>query len=157
MARHPSWTRRFLSEADFDAITRAIKTAEARTSAEIRVHLERRVPRRLLVGRAPDAVTRAHHVFRRLGMHKTAERHGVLVYLAVEDRRLAVVGDEGIHGRVGDRHWNRVRDLMVEKLRENAPRPALERAIEELGQALAVHYPRRPDDRNELSDEVSVS
>ena len=90
-------------------------------------------------------------------MHKTAERHGVLVYLAVEERRLAVVGDEGIHGRVGDRHWNRVRDLMVEKLRENAPRPALERAIEELGQALAVHYPRRPDDRNELSDEVSVS
>src|SRR6059036_4174666 len=156
MARHPSWTRRFLSEADFDAITRAIKTAEARTSAEIRVHLERRVPRRLLVGRAPDAVTRAHHVFQRLGMHRTAERHGVLVYLAVEDRRLAVVGDEGIHGRVGDRHWNRVRDLMVEKLRENAPRQALERAIGELGQALAEHYPRRPDDRNELSDEVSV-
>ena len=48
-------------------------------------------------------------------------------------------------------------ELMVEKLRENAPRPALERAIEELGRALAEHYPRRPDDRNELSDEVSVS
>jgi len=156
MPRHPKWARRFLSDADFDAITRAIKTAEARTSAEIRVHLERRVPRRLF-RRAPDVLSRAQHVFRRLGMHKTAERHGVLVYLAVEERRLAVVGDEGIHGRVGDRHWNRVRDLMVEKLRENAPRPALERAIEELGQALAVHYPRRPDDRNELSDEVSVS
>ena len=156
MPRHPKWARRFLSDADFDAITRAIKTAEARTSAEIRVHLERRVPRRLF-RRAPDVLSRAQHVFRRLDMHKTAERHGVLVYLAVEERRLAVVGDEGIHGRVGDRHWNRVRDLMVEKLRENAPRPALERAIEELGQALAVHYPRRPDDRNELSDEVSVS
>jgi len=156
MPGHPKWARRFLSDADFDAITRAIKTAEARTSAEIRVHLERRVPRRLF-RRAPDVLSRAQHVFRRLGMHKTAERHGVLVYLAVEERRLAVVGDEGIHGRVGDRHWNRVRDLMVEKLRENAPRPALERAIEELGQALAVHYPRRPDDRNELSDEVSVS
>ena len=74
------------------------------------MHLERRVPRRLLLGRAPDVMTRAHHVFRRLGMHRTAERHGVLVYLAVEDRRLAVVGDEGIHGRVGDPHWHRVRD-----------------------------------------------
>jgi len=156
MPRHPKWARRFLSDADFDAITRAIKTAEARTSAEIRVHLERRVPWRLF-RRPPDVLSRAQRVFRRLGMHKTAERHGVLVYLAVEERRLAVVGDEGIHGRVGDRHWNRVRDLMVEKLRENAPRQALERAIEELGQALAEHYPRRPDDRNELSDEVSVS
>ena len=156
MPTHPKWARRFLSDADFDAITRAIKTAEARTSAEIRVHLERRVPRRLF-RRSPDVLSRAQYVFRRLGMHKTAERHGVLVYLAVEERRLAVVGDQGIHGRVGDRHWNRVRDLMVEKLRENAPRQALERAIEELGQALAEHYPRRPDDRNELSDEVSVS
>jgi len=156
MPRHPKWARRFLSDADFDAITRAITTAEARTSAEIRVHLERRVPRRLF-RRPSDVLSRAQHVFRRLGMHKTAERHGVLVYLAVEERRLAVVGDEGIHGRVGDRHWNRVRDLMVEKLRENAPRQARERAIGELGQALAEHYPRRPDDRNELSDEVSVS
>jgi uncharacterized membrane protein len=156
MPRHPKWARRFLSDTDFDAITRAIKTAEARTSAEIRVHLERRVPRRFF-RRRPDVLSRAQRVFRRLGMHKTAERHGVLVYLAVEERRLAVVGDEGIHGRVGDRHWNRVRDLMLEKLRENAPRQALERAIEELGQALAEHYPRRPDDRNELSDDVSVS
>jgi len=157
MPRHPKWTRRFLSEPDFDAITRAIRTAESRTSAEIRVHLERRVPRRLLFGRAPDVLTRARHLFRRLGMHRTAERHGVLIYLAVAARRLAVVGDEGIHGRVGDRHWDRVRDLMVEKLRANAPREAIERAIEELGRELAAHYPRRPDDRNELSDEVSVS
>jgi uncharacterized membrane protein len=157
MAKHPGWTRQFLSEADFDVITRAIKMAEARTSAEIRVHLERRVPRRLLLGRAPDVMTRAQQVFRRLGMHRTAERHGVLIYLAVEDRRFAVVGDEGIHGRVGDPHWHRVRDLMVEKLRSSAPREAIERAVEELGRALAEHYPRRPDDKNELSDEVSVS
>ena len=157
MPRHPKWTRRFLTETDFDAITRAIRTAEARTSAEIRVHLERRVPRGLFFGRAPDVLARAQHLFRRLGMHRTAERHGVLIYLAVEERRLAVVGDEGIHGRVGDSHWHRVRDLMVERLRANAHREAIERAIEEVGRELAAHYPRRPDDRNELSDEVSVS
>jgi uncharacterized membrane protein len=156
MPRHPRWARRFLSEADFDAITRAITTAEARTSAEIRVHLEPRVPRRPFQ-RRPDVLVRAQRVFRQLGMHKTAERHGVLIYLAVEERRLAVVGDAGIHGRVGDRHWNRVRDLMIAELRENAPRQALEHAIAELGGALAEHYPRRRDDRNELSDEVSVS
>jgi uncharacterized membrane protein len=157
MARRPKWAQKFLREPDFDAITRAIRTAEARTSAEIRVHLERRVPRRRLFGGAPDVLSRAQHVFRRLGMHRTVERHGVLVYIAVEERRLAVVGDEGIHGRVGDRHWSQVRDLMVEILRENDPRRALERAIDELGRALAQHYPRRPDDRNELSDDVSVT
>jgi uncharacterized membrane protein len=156
MAKQPGWIRRFLSEADLDAITRAIKAAEAGTSAEIRVHLERRVPRRMLVARAPDVIARAHHVFRRLGMHRTAERHGVLIYVAVEERRLAVIGDEGIHVRVGDSHWHRVRDLMVERLRSNAPREAIERAVETLGRSLAEHYPRRPDDENELSDDVSV-
>jgi len=157
MANHPSWTRRFLTEADFDAVTRAIKAAEARTSAEIRVHLERRVPRRLWVGRPPEVMTRARHVFHRLGMHKTPERHGVLIYVAVEDRRFAVVGDEGIHGRVGDPHWQRVRDLMADKLRANAPREAIEHGVAELGRTLAEHYPRRRGDTNELSDEVSVS
>ena len=156
MARRPKWANRFLDERDFDAIERAIRNAEARTSAEIRVHLEPRVPRRLW-RRRPDALTRAQHVFRRLGMHRTAERHGVLVYIAVDERRLAVVGDEGIHARVGDHHWNQVRDLMVAKLRAGAPREAIEGAVEELGRALAAHYPRRPDDRNELSDEVSVT
>jgi uncharacterized membrane protein len=156
MARHPAWAQRFLSEPDFDAIGGAIRAAESRTSAEIRVHLERRVPRRLF-RRRHDALARAQHVFRRLGRHRTAERHGVLIYVAVEERHLAVVGDEGIHARVGDLHWNEVRDLMIEILRENGPpRRALERAIETLGRSLAEHFPRRPDDRNELSDDVSV-
>ena len=156
MGRHPAWARRFLDEGDFDAITRAIADAESRTSGEIRVHLERRVPRRLFA-HAPDVLARARRVFHRLGMHRTAERHGVLIYLAVEERRLAVVGDEGIHRRVGDGHWHDVRDLMIERLRANAARDAIIRAIDAIGRALAAHYPRRPDDRNQLSNDVSVS
>ena len=46
---------------------------------------------------------------------------------------------------------------MADRLRANSPREAIERGVEALGRALAEHYPRRPDDQNELSDEVSVS
>ncbi len=141
MPAHPKWARRFLSDADFAAITEAIGTAESRTSAEIRVHVERRVPRRLF-RRTPDPLTRARHVFRHLGMHRTAERHGVLIYLAVGDRKLAVVGDEGIHGRAGDAHWHGVRDRMVERLRSGTARAAIVGAIEEVGAELVAHYPR---------------
>ena len=141
MAGHPRWVRRFLSEDDFAAITAAIARAETRTSAEIRVHLERRVPRRLL-RRTPDPLTRARHVFVSLGMHRTSERHGVLIYLAVGDRKLAVAGDVGIHGRVGTRHWHDVRDRMVERLRGGAPREAIVAAIEAIGAELVAHYPR---------------
>jgi len=155
MASRPAWARRFLSEDDLDATARAIAEAERGTSGEIRVHLERRMPRTLL-GRRRDPLARARAVFARLGMHRTRERHGVLVYLAVLDRRFAVVGDEGIHDRVGAAHWEAVRDRMAERLRAEAPREALVAAVGELGRALAAHFPRRPDDSNELPDQVSL-
>ena len=62
MAKRPRWTRRFLGEPDFDAISDAIKAAETRTSAEIRVHLERRLPRRFF-GKPVDALERARRLF----------------------------------------------------------------------------------------------
>jgi uncharacterized membrane protein len=152
--RHPRWAQRLFTEHDFEAITDAIGRAEATTSAELRVHLERRVHR--LPGQRADALRRAHKVFAHLGMHLTAERHGVLIYLAVEDRKLAIVGDAGIHQRVGDRYWEHVRDLMIARLRESRPLDAVLTGIAEVARVLAEHFPRRPDDRNELSDQVSL-
>ena len=152
--RHPRWAERLFSEPDFVAITDAIGRAEATMSAEVRVHLERRVHR--LPGQRPDALRRARRVFAHLGMHLTAEHHGVLLYLAIEDRKLAVVGDEGIHRRVGDAYWEGVRDLMVAKLREGRALDAVLAGIAEIGRVLAEHFPRRPDDTNELSDHVSL-
>lgn len=152
--RHPRWARRLFSDADLAAIADAVGRAEASTSAELRVHLERRVHR--WPGQRADALRRARQVFAHLGMHLTAERHGVLIYLALEDRKLAVVGDEGIHGRVGDTYWEAVRDLMIARLRDGRALDAVLAGVAEVGRVLAEHFPRRPDDRNELSDEVSL-
>jgi uncharacterized membrane protein len=147
---HPRWTHHLLSDADLDAIAAAVTEAERQTSGEIRVHLERRVPP------PGDALARAAEIFTRLGMEATAERNGVLVYLAVDDHRLAVVGDAGVHAHVGDEYWTRVRDAMVERLRQGRAREAVLHAIGEVGLVLARFFPRRPDDRNELSDRVSL-
>lgn len=156
MADHPSWAGAFLSDADFEAIGRAIRESEARTSAEIRVHLERHVKHRRW-GARTDPLDRARRLFAHLGMHRTAERHGVLIYLALEDRKLAIVGDEGIHARVGDRYWQRVCELMQQRLRVATARDGIVLGIAEVGRVLGEHFPRRPDDRNELSDDVSLS
>jgi uncharacterized membrane protein len=151
---HPRWAERLFRAEDFTAMTDAVRQAEAATSAEIRVHLERRVHRWPL--QRADALRRAGKVFAHLGMHLTAERHGVLIYLAVEDRKLAIVGDEGIHRHVGDAYWQGVRDLMIAKLREGRALEAVLAGVAEVGRVLARHFPRRPDDRNELSDQVSI-
>ena len=155
MARQPAWARRVFAEGDLDAIADAVRAAEARTSAEIRVHVERRVARGLLV-RTRDPMTRARRVFAALGMHRTEHRAGVLIYLAVEDRKLAIVGDEGIHARVGDEFWAGVRDRMVEQLRAGNARVAAVSAVAAVGAALAAMFPRDPDDRDELPDDVSL-
>src|SRR5688572_33408287 len=106
MAKHPKWAMALFTPDDLEAIARAVGVAEAATSAELRVHLERRVPG------AIEPLARAREVFAALGMHRTAERNGVLIYLAVEDHKLAIVGDEAIHTRVGPQHWDHVRVLM---------------------------------------------
>ena len=148
MARHPRWVRAFLSAADLDAVAAAIAAAEAATSAEIRVHLDARCP--------GDPMARAVAVFERLGMHRTAARHGVLVYLSVEDHKLAVLGDRGIHERVGQVYWDRLVQEVIAHLRERRHRDGLVHAIAEVGAVLHHHFPRRPDDVNELPDRVSL-
>jgi uncharacterized membrane protein len=149
MVRPPRWLRRTLGQDDLESVRQAIALAEASTSGEIRVHIERRLA-------GSDALSRARQVFTDLGMHRTRDRNGVLIYLAVADHHLAIVGDEGIHARVGDGYWNGLRDLMVERLREGRARDALGEAVAEVGRTLRAQFPRRPDDTNELSDQVST-
>jgi uncharacterized membrane protein len=148
MARHPRWVHSFASDADLEAVRDAIARAEAGTSAEIRVHLARRC--------GGDPMARAVAVFERLGMHRTAERHGALIYIAVEDRKLAVIGDQGIHERVGETYWQRVVAAVIAHFREARPRDGMVHAVGELGTALGQHFPRRPDDVDELPNEVST-
>ncbi len=155
LGRHPGWARRVFTEADLDAIAAAVRDAERGTSAEIRVHVERRVAHGLR-RRTTDPMERARQVFAALAMHRTAHRAGVLVYLAIEDRKLAIVGDEGIHARVGDDYWTGVRDRMVERLRAGAVRGAVIGAVSEVGTSLARFFPRGPDDVDELPDDVSL-
>ena len=148
MARHPRWVRQFVSEADLEAVRHAISEAEAGTSAEIRVHLDHRCP--------GDPIARAAAVLQRLGMERTPARNGVLVYVAIADRKLAVIGDRGLHERVGEAYWQRLVADVLTRFREERPRDGFLHAIGELGAALRRYFPRGSDDRNELSDEVSI-
>jgi uncharacterized membrane protein len=156
MPRHPRWTQHVFSHDDLEAITAAVRAAEQGTSGEIRVHLERRIPRPPGAP-AGEALARATHVFHHLRMHDTEHRNAVLIYLAVEDHKLAIVGDEGVHARVGDEYWHRVRDHMVEGLRRGAAREAVVHAVTDVGLVLAKFFPPTPGRRNRLGDDVSVS
>ena len=137
-----------MSEADLDAVALAIARAEASTSAEIRVHLDHRC--------AGDPVARAVRVFERLGMHRTDGRNGVLIYAAIADRKLAVIGDAEIHVRVGEAYWRGLVDVVTGRLREGRSREGFVHAVADVGAVLSRHFPRRGDDRDELENRVSM-
>src|SRR5262249_698166 len=90
------------------------------------------------------------------GRHRRAEPNGVLIYISVSDHKLAVIGDAGIHERVGEAYWRGLVDGVRDQLRQQRSREGLLQAIAEVGEALGRHFPRRPDDVNELPDDVSI-
>ncbi len=125
----------------------SVKEAENATSGEIRVHIETTCPE--------DVLDRAAWVFKKLGMHNTADRNGVLFYLAVNDRKFAIIGDAGINARVPAGFWDEIKELMQKHFRESNFTEGLSKGIILAGQQLKAHFPYASQDTNELSDEIS--
>ncbi|MHB8079903.1 MAG: TPM domain-containing protein [Candidatus Krumholzibacteriia bacterium] len=146
---------RYFTAEEQAQVRAAIEAAEARTSGEIRVHVERDLPRRGPA--AGDAYRRARDVFARLGMHRTAEHNGVLIYLALRSRTLAVVGDEGLHAQVGDAFWQEVVAAMLPDFAADRPAAGLAAGAALIGERLRLHFPHRDDDVNELPDDISFA
>jgi putative membrane protein len=88
------------------------------------------------------------------GLYKTRESNGVEIYLSLLERRAVVIGDSGIHAKMGNAHWDNVRDFIIQGIRQGDICGGICRAIESCGKALAEHFPPRPDDINELPDQV---
>jgi uncharacterized membrane protein len=140
----------FLDKKEEERLVSAIGTAESLTSGEIRIHIERDCK--------VDSYERALEVFGTLKMHETELRNGVLFYLAHEDHKFAVVGDEGIHAKVGDGFWKAIKEQMQADFKAGNFVKGLETAVVAAGEALKHHFPHQGEsDVDELSNEISTS
>ena len=139
----------FVEAIDDDRIVAAIREAEARSRGEIRVHVAGH--------EVADSRSEAAAVFERLGMVKTDERNGVLIFVAPESRAIAVVGDRDIHARCGEAFWTEVVGAIRAEFQSGRFTEGIVAGVRAAGDELARHFPRRPGelDRNELPDEVS--
>lgn len=127
----------------------AIQQAEKATSGEIRVHIENHCRKNVL--------DRAADVFAQLKMHKTAARNGVLVYVALEDRKLAILGDAGINAKVPANFWEGIKIRMVEQFKQGLITEGIREAVLSAGNALKTYFPYQTDDKNELPDDISFN
>lgn len=137
----------FIEQIDDSQIVASIRNAELKTSGEIRVFVTRK--------EVQDPVKAAERQFLKLRMERTRERNGVLIYVAPRSQQFAVFGDSGIHTRCGNEFWTKVAAGVAEHFKRGDFTQGLKHAIQNAGKALAEHFPRRPDDTNELSDRVA--
>ena len=137
----------FFTREQQEAIVRAIGEAEHATSGEIRVHIE--------TSCKADVLDEAAWLFRKVGMQKTVDRNGVLIYLAINDRKFAIIGDTGINSVVPLGFWDEIRDHMKQRFSENLFTEGLTEGIIMAGRQLKEHFPRTRDDVNEITDTIS--
>lgn len=138
----------FFTQQQQQQIENAIKHAELKTSGEIRVHIENHCKKE-------NTLERAWEVFKHLDIHKTKERSGVLFYLAVEDKRFAILGDEGIDKKVPADFWNDIKTIIQTEFKLGRFTEGLSVGIDIAGEQLQKHFPFQREDANELTDIIS--
>ncbi len=136
------------SDEEKGRIRNAIAEAEKKTSGEIRVHIESHCDE-------DNLLDRAARVFAKLDMHKTELRNGVLIYIALDDHKFAVIGDKGIHAKVPDRFWDNVASMMTGHFKEGRILDGIVAGIETCGAELVRDFPISDDDVDELPNEIS--
>lgn len=139
--------KEFIGTQGEQQIVKAIKEAELNTSGEIRVHIEAKCP--------SDPLKRAVYIFNYLKMYNTKARNGVLVYVAVESRKFAIIGDAGINNAVPDNFWDEIKEKMRAAFSAGDYVGGISGAVKEAGNSLKKYFPYQSDDINEQPDEIS--
>jgi uncharacterized membrane protein len=137
----------FLSKREEQEIVDAIVFAEKNTSGEIRVHIEKETSKPIF--------ERAMEVFHQLEMHKTKDKNGVLIYIAVKDKSFFICGDNGINDIVDKDFWETTKDIMANHFKKGNFKQGLVDGILKAGQELKRHFPYQDNDVNELTNEIS--
>jgi len=149
MNRVEKYVRQQLSEEDLERIQDAIKKFEAQTSGEIVINFS--------LHSYGQPYKKARRIFTKAGLHRTRERNATLIVLYLKERKFAVIGDKGIHEKVPEGFWNEVVEEMAELFKTKGLVEGLIAGIRRLGEVLVRYFPHRPDDVNELPDELQFS
>lgn len=137
----------FLTKEEEQTVVEAIRMAEKNTSGEIRVHIEK------TTSKVP--FDRALEVFHELKMDETQLKNGVLIYLAVADKKFVICGDKGINDLVTNDFWDTTKEIMKTQFKNGNFKQGLVDGILMAGEQLKEHFPWSADDTNELSNEIS--
>jgi uncharacterized membrane protein len=145
--------RNMFTKDDLAAIATAIGEAEKTTAGEIRVSIRQK---RKWREKKRTIEELARQEFLGLGMIKTKDRTGILIFLLLEDKKFYILADDGIHAKVKDGTWDRIAKEMSEHFSKKNFRSGILHGVASVGSELSDFFPRKSNDTNELPNDVHV-
>lgn len=146
-----NYVKKFLSNEDLHELKNEIGKIEKETSGEIRfcLKLKRAIAERKMTPRQI-----AIREFYKLGMDKTADKTGVLIFVLFKDKVFEIIADEGINRKINQDKWDIILFQMKTEFSSGNFKAGLEKCLKEIGKILIKEFPIKPGDRNELSNDI---
>lgn len=144
---------KFLTDDELLRISRKISELEKYTSGEISISIKEK---RTFLEKKKDIKQLSEIEFQRLGIAKTKESTGILLFILPSERAFYILADKGINEKVDDKVWNSIKDEMQNYFVEGKFCKGIISAVEKIGKILAEHFPPRKENPNELSNKVNI-
>ncbi|HEX2786631.1 MAG TPA: TPM domain-containing protein [Ignavibacteria bacterium] len=148
-----NYLKDFLAEEDFEKISSCIAEVEKKTSGEIRVCIKRK---RGLFENGKDTRELAIKEFAGQEMHKTIDKTGVMIFILLDEHKFEIIADEGINSKISRDKWDVITTAMSTEFAHGKFAEGICDAVESIGLTLILEFPRKSDDKDELSNEIIV-
>lgn len=97
---------------------------------------------------------RAVRAFFEKELYRTRDATGILIFVSLLEHKVWILGDRGIDEKIPPGFWNNLAVELAAGIREGHPCETLCSTIARCGEELKKHFPRKPDDKNELTNEL---
>lgn len=151
-----SLVEQMFTPRDLEAIETAVGSAESKTAGEIVIMLRSKTASRFSMQKQAAVERRATRAFMRLGIQQTRDRTGVLIFISLAEQCVVVRADKAINEKVLPGTWEKLTDQIIRGMKSQKPTQGICTAVEEAGNVLAEHFPRKNDDTNELTNGVQM-
>lgn len=143
----------FVDDDELLRISSKIKEMEKTTAGEICLSIKEK---RSLFEKRKSLRELAEKEFFKLGVAKTRDKTGILIFLLLEDRKFYILADSGINAKVQQETWDKIKDDMQLKFSRGEFCKGLIFGVEQVGKILVQHFPVLPGDTNELSNKITI-
>lgn len=137
--------KELFNDNEIKSIEESIKLIESKTTGRIKIYIGTKISGK------PLNLTRK--IFEKIGLKQLKNRNGILLYIAVKDKKLVIFADDGINDKVGDAFWEIVKDAMIEKFKNGQFELGVIGGVNLIGEKLIEKFPSENEEISGVIDE----